>query len=123
MRSEMLGKTRAMPNSASRSSAAQRPTSLARTAQPPPTAASVATMAKVAGHPGEHRQGAAREAAVGAREHERQHRQDARAEDGQHAAEISEQDDQHGVALSEGGGAKLQAERNGAYQFHACNQS
>jgi hypothetical protein len=36
-----------MPNSPRRISAAQRPIALARTAQPPPTAASVATMAKV----------------------------------------------------------------------------
>ncbi len=47
MRSEMVGKTSAMPNSASKMSAAQRPTWLACTAQPPPTAASVATIAKV----------------------------------------------------------------------------
>ena len=40
-----------MPNSASRISAAQRPISLARTAHPPPTAASVATTAKVAAMP------------------------------------------------------------------------
>ena len=50
-RSDMLGKTSAMPNKASRTSAAQRPIALARTAQPPPTAASVATMAKVAAMP------------------------------------------------------------------------
>ena len=47
------------------------------------------------GHSGQQRQSAAHEAAVGAREHERQHRQDARAEDGQDAAQIGEQDDQH----------------------------
>ena len=51
MRSEIAGKTSATPNSASRTSAAQRPTWLARTAHPPPTAASVATMAKVAAMP------------------------------------------------------------------------
>ena len=122
-RSEMLGKTSAMPNSASSSSAAQRPTSFARTAQPPPTAASVATIAKVAAIPASIGRVLRTKLPVGAREYERQHRQDARAEDRQDAAEIGEQDDQHGVALSEGGGAKLQAERNGAYPFHACNQS
>ena len=50
-RSEMRGNTSAMPNNASSASAAQRPMALARTAQPPPTAASVATMAKVAAMP------------------------------------------------------------------------
>ena len=47
----MLGKTKAIPNRASRISAAQRPIALACTAQPPPTAASVATIAKVAAIP------------------------------------------------------------------------
>lgn len=51
MRSEMLGKTKAMPNSASRISAAQRPIALARIAHPPPTAARVATIANVPAMP------------------------------------------------------------------------
>ena len=51
IRSEMLGNTKAIPNSASRISAAQRPIWLAWTAQPPPTAASVATIAKVSAIP------------------------------------------------------------------------
>ena len=46
------------------------------------------------GHSGQHRQGRATEATVGARENERQYRQDAWAEDGEDAAEIGEKDDQ-----------------------------
>ncbi len=44
-------KISATPNSASSANAAKRPYSLAVTAQPPPTAASVATSAKVAAMP------------------------------------------------------------------------
>ena len=84
-----------MPNSASKPIAAMRPYWLAWTAQPPPTAASVATAAKVDRHPDEQRQSAADEWLIRPREDERQHRQDARAEDGQHAAEVGEDEDGH----------------------------
>ena len=95
MRSEMDGKTSAIPNSASRISAAQRPIALARTAQPPPTAARVATIAKVAAMPTSIGSVLRAKAAPGAGENERQHRQDARADDGQNAAEVGEKDNQH----------------------------
>ena len=52
------------------------------------------------GHADEQRQGAADEAAVGAGEDERQHRQDARADNGQHAAQIGKKDDQHAESLA-----------------------
>ena len=75
--------------------AAIRPYWFACTAQPPPTAASVATTANVTAMPDQQRQAAAHERLVGAREHERQHRQDARADDGQHAAEIGQDEKDH----------------------------
>ena len=50
-RSEMDGNSSVMPNSASSTIAPQRPYWLAATAQPPPTAASVATTAKVSAMP------------------------------------------------------------------------
>ncbi len=46
-------------------------------------------------HAGEHRQAASHEGAVGACEHERQHRQDAGAHDRQHPAQIGEQEQDH----------------------------
>ncbi len=46
-------------------------------------------------HADEHRQAAPHEGAVGAREHERQHRQDAGADDRQHPAQIGEQEQDH----------------------------
>src|SRR5689334_22124275 len=51
IRSEIDGKISASPNRASSTSATQRPASFARTAQLPPTAASVATPAKVSAIP------------------------------------------------------------------------
>ncbi len=51
IRSEMLGKSSAIPKIARSASAAHRPIAFARTAQPPPNAASVATIAKVAAIP------------------------------------------------------------------------
>ena len=63
-------------------------------------------MAKVAAIPTS-RQRTAQEAAAGAREDERQHRQDARADDGQYATQICEQDDQHGELLMTIGGGRL----------------
>ena len=94
-RSARPGNSSVRPNSASSTSAATRPYWLASTAQPPPTAASVATAAKVTAMPSEHRQPAAEERPVRPREHERQHRQDAGADDGQHAAEIGQQEQDH----------------------------
>ena len=73
-----------------------RPYRLASTAQPPPTAASVATAAKVSAMPASIGNPLRTKRPVGAREHERQHRQDARAEDRQNAAQISEQKQNHG---------------------------
>jgi hypothetical protein len=46
-------------------------------------------------HADQHRQAAAQERTIGARQHERNHRQDARAHDGQHAAEIGEKKQDH----------------------------
>ena len=60
-------------------------------------------------HSGEQGQGAAGKAAVGAREHERQHRQDAGADNGQHAAQIGKKDDQHEISSGRGGGAAQHA--------------
>src|SRR6185437_9252103 len=51
------------------------------------------------GHSGEHRQGRADEAPVGAGEDERKHGQDAGAEDGQDPAEVGEKDQKHGRAF------------------------
>ena len=97
-RSETCGNTKAIPNSASRISAAQRPTSLARTAQPPPTAASVATMAKVTAIPAS--KGRVLRAKLRSARANTNGRtgQDARADNGQHAAQIGKEDDQHGVS-------------------------
>ncbi len=44
-----------------------------------------------------------RRALVGAREHERQHGQDARAQDREHAAEVGKDDEQHGAFSSRSG--------------------
>ena len=74
------------------------PTSFARTAQPPPTAASVATIANVSAMPASIGNALRAKLLARAREHERQHRQDARAQDRQHAAEIGEQQRSASVA-------------------------
>ena len=104
-RSDKAGNSSAMPNRASSAIAATRPYWLASTAQPPPTAARVATAAKVAAMPDQHRQAAAHERPVRAREHEGQHRQDAGADDRQHAAEIGQQEQDHDRNLSGSGPA------------------
>ena len=94
----------ATPNRASSASAAKRPYSLAVTAQLPPTAASVATSGEGRGHAGQHGEAALDEGAIGAREYEREHRQDAGAQDGQYAAEISQNEQEHRATMVAGSG-------------------
>ena len=76
-------------------SAAMRPYWLASTAQPPPTAASVATAAKVSAMPASIGSPLRRNGRSPARTR-RADRQDAGADDGQNAAEIGQQEQNHG---------------------------
>jgi hypothetical protein len=72
------------------------------TTQPPPTAASVAMAAKASAMPSSIGRPCERKGAVGAREHEGQHRQDARAQDGEHTTQVGDDEEQHGVVLGKG---------------------
>jgi hypothetical protein len=53
-------------------------------------------------HAQQHGQAVGAKGAVGAREHEGQHRQDARAQDGEHTTQVGDDEEQHGVVLGKG---------------------
>ena len=99
-RSDRAGKASARPNKASNAKAAQRPGFVCADRPVPANRGKRGDDCERQRHSGEKRQRAAREAAVGAGEDERQDRQDAGADDGQHAAEEGKDHNQHGIAPS-----------------------
>ena len=97
MRSAKAGNSIANPNSVITARAAVRPWRFTSTAQPPATAASVVTAAKVRTRPASNGKPPRLKGLVGARQYERQDRKDARRCNREQAGEIGKDEEHHRV--------------------------